>query len=297
MSSTLHLDRHPGPTRKREDPSSRPRRDPLRTVARGIGQTLITFGLVALLFVGYQLWMTDLVAAQHQQELSEDLQQQWADAPTVAAPEADLPPAPSGEVDEPAEAAEADEAPDAPVAPGPIRVDVGDPFAIVHIPRLGADWSRVVVEGTAETQLAQGPGHYLDTAMPGEQGNVALAGHRVGNGAPFLDLDRLRPGDPIVIETAGHWFVYRVLGDPATGSFTGDASGIPGQRIVRPTDVDVISPTPGGPASGPAGGAYLTLTTCHPKYSAQQRLVVHARLDGDPVAKTTAPDGPPALGG
>lgn len=290
MSSTLRLERSPGPTRKHEGRPSRPRRDPLRTVARGIGQTLITFGLVALLFVGYQLWMTDLFASQHQQELSEDLQRQWADAPTVMAPEAEAPPAPAGEADEAP-------APDGPVVPAPIRVGVGDPFAIVHIPRLGADWSRVVVEGTAETQLAQGPGHYLDTAMPGEQGNVALAGHRVGNGAPFLDLDRLRPGDPVVVETASHWFVYRVLGDPATGSFTGDASGIPGQRIVRPTDVDVISPTPGGPASGPADGAYLTLTTCHPKYSAQQRLVVHARLDGDPVAKTTAPDGPPALRG
>jgi sortase (surface protein transpeptidase) len=181
--------------------------------------------------------------------------------------------------------------------PPPIEVGVGQPFAVLHIPRLGADWSRVVVEGAAEAQLAQGPGHYIGTAMPGEQGNFAVAGHRVGRGSPFLDLDRMQPGDPIVVETASHWFVYRVLGDAATGSVDGDPSGIPGRQIVRPSDVEVISPTPGGAGVDPATGAYLTLTTCHPKYSAQQRLIIHARLEGGPLSKATAPDGPPALAG
>jgi sortase A len=107
----------------------------------------------------------------------------------------------------------------------------------------------------------------------------------------------MRPGDPIVVETADAWFVYRVLGDPATGSFTGDPSGIPGQEIVLPTEVSVISPTPGAAADAPATGAYLTLTTCHPKFSAQQRLIIHARLDGAPISKATSPAGPPALNG
>ena len=133
--------------------------------------------------------------------------------------------------------------------------------------------------------------------MPGEQGNFAVAGHRVGRGSPFLDLDQMRPGDPIVVETADSWFVYRVLGDPATGDFAADPSGIPGQQIVRPTDVEVISPTPGAAVADPATGAYLTLTTCHPKYSAQQRLIIHARLDGAPLSKAALPDGPPALNG
>jgi sortase A len=124
-----------------------------------------------------------------------------------------------------------------------------------------------------------------------------VAGHRVGRGSPFLDLDRLAPGDAVVVETGTTWYVYRVLGDPASGDFGTDPSGIPGREIVRPADVAVISPTPGGPAGGPADGAYLTLTTCHPKYSAAQRLVIHARLDGAPVSKATAPDGPPALTG
>ena len=185
----------------------------------------------------------------------------------------------------------------APWTPAPIDVGIGDPFAVLHVPRLGADYSRVIVEGASEVELEQGPGHYVDTAMPGQQGNFAVAGHRVGRGSPFLDLDQMRPGDAIVVETADSWFVYRVLGDAATGDFAADPSGIPGQHIVRPTDVEVISPTPGAAVADPATGAYLTLTTCHPKYSAQQRLIIHARLDGAPISKAAMPDGPPALNG
>lgn len=286
MSTSVELDRPPRGTAGPARPAPR-RGGALRTLSRGIGQTLITFGLVALLFVGYELWVTDLLADRDQAALSEELDEQWADAPTVQPvdPTPDPAPAPSDGAPAPA-----------PVpAPAPIDVGLGEPLARLHIPRLGDDWARVVVEGTAQVQLAQGPGHYFDTAMPGEPGNFAVAGHRVGRGSPFLDLDRLRPGDAIVVETAGEWYVYRVLGDPASGSFDGDPSGIPGRQIVRPADVDVISPTPGGPAGGEATGAYLTLTTCHPKYSAEQRLIIHARLDGGPISKADAPDGPPAL--
>jgi sortase A len=253
----------------------------LRTLVRGLGQTLITVGLIALLFVVYEVWVTDLLAARQQNHLSQQIHDQWADAPTVA-------PAPTDPAAAPT-----------PFTPAPIDVSVGQPFAVLHIPRLtgGDGYSRVVVEGVAQTQLAQGPGHYLGTAMPGQQGNVAIAGHRVGRGSPFLDLDRLRPGDPIVVETSDAWFVYRVLGDPATGSFTSDPSGIPGQEIVLPTAVSVISPTPDRPAAGPPSGAYLTLTTCHPKFSARQRLIIHARLDGAPLSKAEAPNGPAALAG
>jgi sortase A len=250
-------------------------------VIRGVGQTLITFGLVCLLFVVYELWVTDLFAAREQSHLSQEIHQQWSDAPTVqAAP---------GVPGQPA----------APFTPAPVKVSVGQPFAVLHIPRLsgGDGYSRVVVEGVSQDQLAQGPGHYIGTALPGEQGNASFAGHRVGRGSPFLDLDKLQPGDPIVVETSDAWFTYRVLGDPKTGSFTGDPSGIPGQEIVLPTQVSVISPTPGGPADGPATGAYLTLTTCHPKFSAHQRLIIHARLDGAPLSKAAAPNGPPAMAG
>ena len=280
MSSAVDLDTSPGETDP-ATPRTRRRGDAGRTVIRGIGQTLITFGLVCLLFVVYELWVTDLFTAREQSHLSQEIHQQWKDAPTV----------------EPAPAAPGQ--PAAPFTPTAIEVSVGQPFAVLHIPRLagGDGYSRVVVEGVSQTQLAQGPGHYIGTATPGEQGNAAFAGHRVGRGSPFLDLDELRPGDPIIVETADAWFTYRVLGDPATGSFTGDPSGIPGQEIVLPTQLSVISPTPGGPAEGPATGAYLTLTTCHPKFSAHQRLIIHARLDGAPLSKAAAPNGPAALAG
>lgn len=284
MSSVADVEDRPGETSGDEES---PRRcgDLLRTVSRGIGQTLITVGLVALLFVVYQLWVTDLLAARAQDQLTEQIQDQWADSPTVTAPPSDPVPAPPDGTPPPPPPAH---------TPAAIDVGVGDPFAILHVPRLSAGYSRVIVEGASEVELEQGPGHYVDTAMPGEQGNFAVAGHRVGRGSPFLDLDRMRPGDPIVVETEDSWFVYRVLGDPATGSFDGDPSGIPGRQIVRPSQVDVIAPTPGG---GAPTDAYLTLTTCHPKYSAQQRLIIHARLDGAPLSKAAAPDGPSALRG
>ena len=277
MTSALDSDIAPSGT---PAPGRPPRRGDLgRTLVRSTGQTLLTVGLVALLFVAYELWVTDLLSARQQQQLGEEIRDQWADDPTVSAPTA--PPA--------------DGSPAPAPAPAVIDVDLGEPFAVLHVPRLGAGYQRVVVEGASGVQLEQGPGHYVGTAMPGEQGNFAVAGHRVGRGSPFLDLDRLLPGDPVVVETGDSWFVYRVLGDPATGSFDGDPTGIPGRQIVRPSQVSVIAPTPGGPDGGPPTGAFLTLTTCHPKYSAQQRLVIHARLDGAPISKATAPDGPPAL--
>jgi sortase A len=239
-------------------------RDPLwRVLVRGVGELLVTAGLIVLLFVVYEVYVTDLLNDRRQDQLTQQIHDQWDSAPAPAA---------------------------APVAP-----PVGEPVAVLHIPRLGADYARVALEGTAEDQLSQGPGHYVGTAMPGQPGNLALAGHRVGKGSPFMDADQLRPGDPIVVETATSWFVYRVLGDPGTGDYTTDPSGIPGQQIVGPTDVSVIAATPGAAADAAPTGAYLTLTTCHPKYSARQRLIVHAVLDGGAISKADVPHGPPAL--
>lgn len=227
-----------------------------------LGELLVTGGLVVLLFVVHQVYVTDWLAGNRQDELAEELQATW-------------------------EAGPADARPGVP----------GDAVAVLHVPRLGEGYRRVVLEGTSEEVLAQGPGHYEGTALPGEQGNLAIAGHRVGKGSPFLELDALRPGDPVVVETADRWFVYRVLGGGDGGASPGDPGGIPGQRIVAPTAVEVISPTPGAGPADPATGAYLTLTTCHPRFSAEQRLIVHARLDGAALLKAQHPDGPPALRG
>jgi sortase A len=242
---------------------ARSRGDLVRTGVRGVGQLLVTAGLVVLLFVVYEVWITDLSSDRKQDALSQELREDWgggSDDPTV-------PTLPGGGLSE---------------------VPLGEGFAFIRIPRFGADYVKVILEGTDEDELVEGPGHYVDTAMPGEQGNFALAGHRVGKGSPFLDLDQLQSGDLIVIETEDTWYVYRVVGDD-------DPNGVPAQQIVLPTDVSVIAPIPNGPLDGPPGGAYLTLTTCHPKFSARQRLIVHAALDGDPIPKADAPDGPPAL--
>jgi sortase (surface protein transpeptidase) len=229
-----------------------------RRVTGVLGELLVTGGLVVLLFVVYEVHVTDWLAGARQDELAEELRATWE------------------------------------AGPAEVRPDVpGDAVAVLHVPRLGEDYRRVVLEGTSEDVLAQGPGHYEGTALPGQRGNLAIAGHRVGKGSPFLELDLLRPGDPVVVETADSWFVYRVLG----GEDGGAPTGIPGRRIVAPTAVEVISPTPGAGPADPATGAYLTLTTCHPRFSAEQRLVVHAALDGAALTKAQHPDGPPELRG
>lgn len=226
-----------------------------RSAALGLGELLVTAGMVLLLFVVYEVYVTDFLTGQKQDELSTELREQWAEEPA-----------------------------DRSIT----QVEIGDAFGVLRIPRLGEDYTRVILEGTEEEELSQGPGHYVDSAMPGEEGNVGLAGHRVGKGSPFLELDAMQAGDPIVVETRDSWFVYRVLGDD-------DPSGIPGMHIVSPTAVEVVNPTPNAAATAAPTGAYLTLTTCHPRYSARQRLVIHARLDGGAISKAEFPDGPDAL--
>ncbi len=128
---------------------------------------------------------------------------------------------------------------------------VGSPVGTITIPKI--DLSMVVVEGTGDAQLQTGPGHYPGTPLPGELGNAAIAGHRTTYLHPFYNLNELVPGDSITIVTLQGIFLYHVTGSLA----------------VSPTDVSVIDQT---------RGATLTLTTCNPRYSASQRLVVHARL-------------------
>lgn len=133
----------------------------------------------------------------------------------------------------------------------------GRPVALVDIPRIDERW--VVVEGVAPQYIEHAPGHYPRSAMPGEIGNFAVAGHRVKG--MFWDLDRLRRGDPIVVRAGGYWYVYAV-------TIT---------RVVRPTAVEVVAPVPGRPGAKPTV-ASLTLTTCEPKWGNSHRLIVHAAL-------------------
>ena len=146
-------------------------------------------------------------------------------------------------------------------APTPSTMPSGRAFAIMQIPRLGASWERPVLQGSDDATLQDGLGHYSGTAAPGERGNFAVAGHRTTWGRPLHDIDWLRPGDSVIVRTAAGTSLYAVTS----------------HEIVSPTDVRVIAPEPGRPGTQPTA-AWLTLTSCHPKYSAQQRYVVHARL-------------------
>lgn len=134
------------------------------------------------------------------------------------------------------------------------RVDTGDALTRIRIPAIDVDV--VVVEGTTASALRAGAGHYPTTPLPCEAGNVSIAGHRTTYGKPFANVDRLKPGDEIILETPIGECSYKVAVDP---------------WIVQPTDMTVVAPTP---------GSALTLTTCHPKGSAAKRLIVRAELQG-----------------
>jgi sortase A len=237
----------------------------VRTVLRGTGQTLITLGVVLLLFCVYELKVTNLVTARAQEQLADDLQAQW-DAP-VAAPPSVAPPPSGTSVATPAPSA-------APTRPPVPPVELGSGIAVLRIPRLG-DWNDrppVVVEGVSTSDLKKGPGHIPGTAMPGEVGNVVLSGHRTTYGAPFERFDELQPGDAVVVETRDTWFTYTVTGT----------------RIVRPTAIEVTWPVPGDRGATPTA-RLLTMTTCHPRFSARQRMVVSAELTATDAKSSGTP--------
>lgn len=148
-------------------------------------------------------------------------------------------------------------------------------FARVFIPSFGDDYVRPIAQGTATKEVLNkiGVGHYTGTALPGEIGNFAIAGHRMTYGAAFRDLDLLENGDQIIVETVDGWYTYRV-----------DRT-----KIVKPTEVDVISPVPENPGVVPSE-RWMTLTTCTPKWSAEKRLIVFALFDSFQPRWEGAPD-------
>ncbi len=143
-------------------------------------------------------------------------------------------------------------------------VQHGDPLTRVVIPRLGVD--AVVVEGTSAAALRAGAGHYPNTPLPGEKGNVAIAGHRTTYGKPFNRMDELDVGDKVRLETPLATYHYSVVAHPPD---VGSPCPNGACWITHPTDWGVVAPS---------NEAILTLTTCHPKGSAAQRLILRAAL-------------------
>ena len=144
-------------------------------------------------------------------------------------------------------------------------LQVGDSLTRIKIPKIGVDV--VVVEGTTASALRAGAGHYPETALPCEEGNVSIAGHRTTYGKPFANVDRLAPGDTILLETPVGTCTYEIDKPPAGYTV---ASGSTAGFIVLPSDRSVVADTP--------GQSNLTLTSCHPKGSAKQRIIIRAHL-------------------
>jgi sortase A len=234
----------------------------LRSLRRGVhtlGEVLITLGLLLLLFAAWQLWWTDVTANRAQAGTIQALERGFGPS---GLPERGIP---------------GGTAPLATLT----KVPFGEAFGIVRIPRFGADYARPVLQGTDHDTLTKGMGHYPGTAFPGQIGNFALAGHRTTYGRPLHNIDRLQKGDIIVVETKASYIVYAV----------------DRHVIVTPDHVEVIAPVPQHPGAKPTQ-AWMTMTACHPKFSATQRYVVFARMvknipraQGLPAAFMTVPPG------
>lgn len=139
------------------------------------------------------------------------------------------------------------------------RIPVGDGLTTMRIPKL--DVEVLVVEGTTPAALRAGAGHYETSPLPGEPGNVAIAGHRTTYGRPLNRMDELTEGDLVELETPFAVHTYRAVGD---------SDGHANPWVVPPTDVSVVSQE--------GVDSVLTLTTCHPKGSAKQRLIMRFEL-------------------
>ncbi|MDQ2826167.1 MAG: class E sortase [Actinomycetota bacterium] len=236
----------------------------------GLGRTLITAGTLILLFVAYQLWGTGIQEAHSQKALKSEFADVLKTTPTTGSTTTTAPPSTTA-----GPSFTNPQDPGAPPPNQPIRVTpvatapadlplpaYGDPIAQIRIPKIGV--TRTVVQGVGLDQLKRGPGHYPDTPLPGQAGNASIAGHRTTYGQPFHNVDKLRDGDQIILKTPQGEFVYKI--DRIT--------------IVKPDATEVLLPTKG--ADGKLESR-ITLTACHPKYSAKLRIIVSGLLDGTPA--------------
>jgi sortase A len=252
----------------------------------GVGKIMIATGLLLLGFVAYQLWGTGIETARAQSALENDFEELLAIAPAIDATTAtdgsgrtdsgdagtdgsdtDAP-STGGALADPGDPAAGDPTADGWI-PLPIEsqnipdVEGGDALFQLEIPSIGVD--NIVVAGVRTSDLKKGPGHFPETPLPGQLGNAAIAGHRTTYGQPFHNVDDLSPGDEIIVTTLTGRYVYNVTGT----------------QIVSPSDYQVVTTVDTSIAN-------LTLTSCHPKWTARQRIIVSSELDveqSDPVGE------------
>lgn len=212
-----------------------------------VGKTFITAGLLLLGLVAYQLWGTGIETQRAQAKLHRQFTQLLSTATTP--PDSPNDSSSNGPV---------------PSATAPNRPNSA--LALLEVPSAGI--SDIVVEGVSASALRHGPGHVPRTALPGEPGNSAIAGHRTTYGAPFADLDRVEIGDTATVTTTKGRYVYEV------------------------TDIKIIKPSQTEILRQRKNKTLLTLITCNPRYSTSQRLVVVAELRESspvPVSPTSIP--------
>lgn len=226
------------PTRaQRHHPSPRrPAMSFARLTVQIIGELLLTVGTVLLLYVFWQLWWTTFEVQGGMRERIESFQQA---SPTV---------------EEYVEIRRTDDPPTVPPVPH------GEVFGVLHV--LKWDMQIPIAQGTTPDVLNNGDaGHYVDTQMPGEIGNFAIAGHRRTYGNNFRRVDIMEEGDPIVVETDQAWLVYEVTG----------------HDIVLPSATDVILPVPNEPGVVPTE-RIMTMTTCHPEFGNSHRYILWSKM-------------------
>lgn len=197
-----------------------------------LGESLITVGVVILLYVGWQVFVNDPIVGNQQQVQAEHFKPSTSSKPEFS------------KISN--------------------KLAQGKVFGKIYIPRFANDYVRLLGQGTfqAITLNKIGPGHYLSSQWPGEVGNFAVAAHRTSHGAPFNKIDTLQAGDQVFVETNDGWYTYEYRQT----------------KIVDPTDVGVIRSVPKGMTGAHKGGSYMTMTSCHPKWSNRQRIVVWLEL-------------------
>jgi sortase A len=215
-----------------------PRRSRTRRVAWWTGLALLLAGLALLGYVAWQLWGTNYVSRQKQQQAVQEIQKAW---------EGDVQAGSTG-------------------SSGP----TGGATALVRIPRFGDDYVMPVFDGTGDEALSSGLGHFTGSAAPGRLGNYALAGHRVTHGEPLRDMPSLRPGDRVVVETRRHRFVYTLDTDPNDLVVPFTDGWVVDPQPVNPDASGV------GPADGET--RLITLTTCSELFHTDDRMVAFGHL-------------------
>ena len=227
-------------------------------IIRLLGWAFITLGAVLLLYLVWLLWFTGVGTSQAQDDLLEEFPGFGEAAPS----DGDIFADPSVDGEDPGmDGMEGDGA----TASGGV--------AVIEFERPDSDVEPVnpdplvVVSGTDAAALRRGPGAYTDTAGPGQQGNFVVVGHRTTYGAPFYDIDDIRPGDLVhVTDPSGERFTYRIM--------EGNSDVSPGVRLISPSDLWVLNNDP----LSMGQGRYITLISCHPRFSAAQRIVAFGEL-------------------